>query len=501
MTSAQIFTVYGSASDAGNGLDKATFSTAFGNTPPEDTTPAAWLGNYGVESGSRGSDITVTLYDKAGNSAVQDFFCFLDATPPVGYISVPKTTTQQSFIVNWSAKDSASGLAAGAVYTMQYRVDEGAWQDWIANTASTSAIFGPHTPISVAYEHFYHFRVTGKAVDNVGNQADLVDESSTWVELFKVYLPLLLRNWPPVPDVPTLNPIEPNPACNAAYTVSWNQTNLADGYVLEKSTNSNFSDAKEIDLTDTSYSASGKTAGHYYYRVKAYNSVGSDQWFSAWSNVESAEVLAIPDVPLLNPITNSDDNGDYAITWNVTNLATSYVLQEAVKVIAPADSDYKNIYTGSDAAYSVTGKGAGRYYYRVKANNACGASGGSNVQSVDVLWEAEPNDDALAQANGPIVSGLTYHGQFLNTGDPKDYFYFEMSEPHAVDVWLTNVLDGNDYNIILRDEQLLRKGYSANPGNDHIQTGVLPAGRYYIQVINYSGSGSSQEYYLRVVYH
>jgi hypothetical protein len=105
----------------------------------------------------------------------------------------------------------------------------------------------------------------------------------------------------------------------------------------------------------------------------------------------------------------------------------------------------------------------------------------------------------LTQANGPLTSGSTYYGIFPSPTDPKDYFYFDLPAAHTIELWLTHIPAGQDYNLVLRDASLAEKGYSANPGtaDEHILTGVLPAGRYYIQVFNYSGPGSAQPYYLR----
>ena len=119
-----------------------------------------------------------------------------------------------------------------------------------------------------------------------------------------------------------------------------------------------------------------------------------------------------------------------------------------------------------------------------------------------MLWEAEPNDQALSQANGPLVSGLTYYGLFPNAADVQDYFYVDLPAAHAVELWLTNIPLGQDYSLVLRNAALQTVGYSAQPGNtdEYIQTGVLPAGRYYVQVYNASSGGSIQPYHLRVIY-
>ena len=207
----------------------------------------------------------------------------------------------------------------------------------------------------------------------------------------------------------------------------------------------------------------------------------------------------IPDMPVLNAISNSDGDGSYTVSWSATSQATSYVLQEA------RNSDFADaveIYSGASTSHAVSGRGAARYYYRVKARNSWGDSGWSNVEWVDVLWEAEPNDDALTQANGPIVSGLTYYGTFPGAADPKDYFYFDLPVAHTVELWLRSIQAGHNYDLTLRNANEDEVKHSGELGNadEHILTGVLPAGRYYIQVTNASQTGSTQPYHLRVVY-
>ncbi len=208
----------------------------------------------------------------------------------------------------------------------------------------------------------------------------------------------------------------------------------------------------------------------------------------------------IPGTPELLPITAPGDNVSYLVEWGAADQAVTYTLQEATVSNFP-DAKTEVIYTGGDTSWSVASEGMKRYYYRVKAHNQWGDSGWSNAQSVQVRWEKEINDNAQTQANGPIVSGLTYYGIFP-ADDPKDYFYFDLSSAHSVELWLTNIAPGEDYDVYLRDASLSEVGKSAESGNvdEHIPPGVLSPGRYYIQVYNDSASGSTQPYHLRVVY-
>ncbi|HDQ70763.1 MAG TPA: DUF11 domain-containing protein, partial [Chloroflexi bacterium] len=106
----------------------------------------------------------------------------------------------------------------------------------------------------------------------------------------KVYLPLIMKNWPPIPSTPTLSPIS-NANRERNYTVSWDAAERAETYVLEEANNTSFSNPS------TAYSGVGlsayitnKSIGTYYYRVKARNAWGD----SGWSNVRSVQVGPTP---------------------------------------------------------------------------------------------------------------------------------------------------------------------------------------------------------------
>jgi hypothetical protein len=212
----------------------------------------------------------------------------------------------------------------------------------------------------------------------------------------------------------------------------------------------------------------------------------------------------IPDVPTLDAIDNPDGDGTYTVRWTPgSEPGDTYLLQESTdSTFSAAGATYS---TGS-TSYDVAGQGAGRYYYRVKARNSWGDSAWSAVQQVDVLWHWEGNDQP--GDNGPLVSGLRdpYYGILPSAADERDYFSIELDSPHPVELRLTNIPAGQNYDLVLRYENLapVPGGYLPQPGNrsEHILTGVLPAGTYYIQVYRNpdSSGGTSQPYHLWVAY-
>jgi hypothetical protein len=201
----------------------------------------------------------------------------------------------------------------------------------------------------------------------------------------------------------------------------------------------------------------------------------------------------------LQPILNPGGIGDYTVEWSTAARAKTYVLQEATD---SAFQDVEEAYKGAETRFQAEGIGASRLFYRVKASNPSGESEWSNVQSVDILWESESNDSA-AEANGPIASGLTYFGTFpQGAQDASDYFFFELPTGRNVEIRLTNIPAGQNYDLVLRDINLEPPvGYSGQPSNSDEYIGVsAAAGQYFIQVFHREGIGSNQPYHLRAVF-
>jgi len=298
-------------------------------------------------------------------------------------------------------------------------------------------------------------------------------------------------------DAPVLGPIS-NPESGGEYTVSWTQVERADAYTLEEDSSAAFASPDVVYSGDkTSWQASDKAPGTYQYRVRA-----SSSWdASDWSDPVSVIVKGAPDVPVLDPIDNDEGEREYSIRWSDSYRAATYILQETT------DASFSSrwvVYEGPGTTHAVSGQGPTRYHYRVKARNSWGGSGWSNVEQVDVLWEAEPNDNGLTEANGPIMSGLTYHGTFPSGGGRRDYFYFDLAVAHTAELWLRNIPVGCNYDLALRDddEKLTALAWSRESGNknEHIKPIYLSPGRYYVQVWDEAQTGSTEAYGLVVVY-
>jgi hypothetical protein len=211
MTSAQTFTIEGTASDpnpgTGSGLDRATFSPAFGDTPPDVLTPATWSGVYDVASTDTGNgSISVDISDHAGNTTSKLFSYVRDVTSPNISVHASYNQDQNSFDVYWGGStDTGAGIANYVVeYCLGDQVtdcgESGTWVPWLNNLPSTttSSSFGPSSPASLDPDKIYRFRVT--ATDRVKNDgsglSNIVEVGIRYVYLATIFN----NNDPTVPD-------------------------------------------------------------------------------------------------------------------------------------------------------------------------------------------------------------------------------------------------------------------------------------------------------------
>lgn len=121
----------------------------------------------------------------------------------------------------------------------------------------------------------------------VEGTGELRESSRTLINAHEIYLPLVMRRCPPIPDIPVLNPIK-NPDGEKSFTVSWDTAYLANTYLLQEDDNVSFSSpTQRYSGSGTTWYATGKSPGTYYYRVKASNTWGD----SNWSNTQKVTVL------------------------------------------------------------------------------------------------------------------------------------------------------------------------------------------------------------------
>ena len=95
-------------------------------------------------------------------------------------------------------------------------------------------------------------------------------------------------------------------------------------------------------------------------------------------------------VPKLYEMGGWSETSYLSIDWQPIGNATSYILQESTAANFAINTQYTNAGAGNSSLV-LYNKINGTYYYRVKAQNSCGASGWSNVATRVVKANAPPN--------------------------------------------------------------------------------------------------------------
>ena len=206
------------------------------------------------------------------------------------------------------------------------------------------------------------------------------------------------------PNAPVLDAID-NVDLNGEYTITWSHPIAADGFVLQEDDNASFSSPVTRYLgANTSYQVTGQDGGSWYYRVRAYNGGGN----SGWSN-DTRQVSVNPppySAPLLQPILNSDGDGNFTVAWTQV-LTTTYILERS------ADEYFSNpeeTYSTSSLQEDVTNIPSGTWYFRVRAMGSEGMSAWSNVESVVVV-----SDVFLPIVLNSYQNASSFDIQFVNS--------------------------------------------------------------------------------------
>lgn len=177
---------------------------------------------------------------------------------------------------------------------IEVSINGGAWQAaTVAQHPSGYWTWSLNWTLPEEDEAVYTIRARGQ----IGGDLGAVDEISVTVRNQRsiIYMPLIMRRWPPVPYAPVLNEIS-NADLDGNYTVSWAYNGPYDvpvptSYTLQESTSADFSTAlQETIVAASTYAVNitSKGSGTYHYRVRGNNVNGNGEW----SNVRSVMVVS-----------------------------------------------------------------------------------------------------------------------------------------------------------------------------------------------------------------
>jgi hypothetical protein len=301
--------------------------------------------NSAVDLGPSGWDST---YGHGRINAYQTLKAYEALDAPNLY-TISNSDGDGSYLVDWS---SVSGATS---YTLQE-------DDNQAFTSPKTIYNGANTQYQVNGREtgFWYYRV--RASNGNGN--------SDWS---------VVRSVSVLPGAPLLAPIN-NSGNLDAYSVDWSLVSGAIGYTLQEDDNPTFSSPLvRYDGTAGTYSVTGQRGGGWYYRVRSYNQVGQ----SNWSMPIQSTTVNTPALgePVLQPISNSDGDGQYNLTWTGVVSATSYTLEQSAD---PYFSAPTLVYNGSLTQTTVMDQPGGTWHYRVRAFGPPGQGPWSASQSVSV---------------------------------------------------------------------------------------------------------------------
>ena len=366
----------------------------------------------------------------------------------------PPTTTaatniaSNSFTANWTASTGATG----------YRLD-----------VSTDSLFGSfvsgYNNLSVAGTSQsvsgingatrYHYRV--RAVNG-----SLVSDNSNTTSL------TTLPNAPGTPTATAATSIT-----TTSFVANWTVVSGATGYRLDVATDAGFtsilSSYNNLLVATNSQSVTGLSIGTpYYYRVRAENPGGP----SGNSNVIT--VTTIPPAPVAAAATNLGTTS-FTANWGTSSGATGYRLDVATDTAFTAFvSGYNNLSVAGTSQSVTSLSQANTYYYRVRAENASGASANSNRISVTTLGSLSITT-ASPLPNG--TAGVAYSQTLAVSGGLAPYTWSIASGalPSGYNLSSAGVISGTTNTAALYNVTIKVKSANADSTTKAFALTVVPA--------------------------
>ncbi len=304
-------------------------------------------------------------------------------------------TAVASNIVPTTAPNTPSGLSTtrtiatqvtitwyATAYTTSYTLQYATNPSFTSPTTVSNITSSPQTITGLNGSSTYYFQI----------RSDNSYGSSSWSSAVSV-------SPAAAPNAPTS--LAASAPSTSQVNLSWSANN-ATNYNVQWSTDSGFSSTSTMNVTSTSASVTGLSAGTtYYFRVSALNSFGS----SGWST--SASTITLPTTPTGLTVYAEQNIQNSQASWNGVASATSYDLQTATDTGFTANVRSVNVSATSIAVFSSSLNPGSQNYFRVRANNGSGSGS----------WSSTTVPVQTLQAGQCIYAGTYGTGLRDNTGN------------------------------------------------------------------------------------
>ncbi len=265
-----------------NAVDTAAAYQLEESTSPSFEHPTSYNPGNAVEYFVNGKGIGTYYYRVKA---------FNDAGRPSRWSNVEEvhvTSTSLAYASLTPDEVTAAPVALQATPVVSVSINGGPWH--AATVTAQTDYWTWSYDWTLPQENGVPYTIRAVAADSGGNLGT-IDTITVTIDngVHYVYMPLIMRRWPPVPYAPTLSASAPD--ANGNFTISWEYGSHpgapVTSYTWQESQSADFSGATSQSTTATSVNLH-KAPGTYYYRVRGVNSWGNGEW----SNVVSVVVVS-----------------------------------------------------------------------------------------------------------------------------------------------------------------------------------------------------------------
>ncbi len=371
-------------SNPNNGTYTVSWGAAAGATSyvlQESANAGAWVTVYS------GSALSAALTGRAGGDylyrvegCVGTTCGAFTSSGPLGITPTLPTVTVPTGIVNGGYSVSWTAPATASAYSVQERVNGGAWSTIASNSTATSIARLGNASGSYTYQ---------VAAYNAHGTRGWAASSAVTVNTDYGVIPSPLPSY----TVPASN-------ATGSVTVSWSAAVPVTQYTLQQSGNGGVSWSTVYAGLATSTALTGLADGSYTYQLQACNNTAGNSVCTAWVPAGPMVVTHPPTTaPPLN-VPAGSTSGSYTVSWGAVPGATSYTLQESAN-----GAGWATVQANGSTSWNTAGRANGNYGYRVQACNAggCGPLSPSASASVLLLPPVPDSISIPATSNGPVA--------------------------------------------------------------------------------------------------